>query len=148
MKLKITLFDMPKFRQRFLDADFHFSNEEIRYQLSDVASKIGRARPTGKYRILNALRKVSGNTDMGVEAMTNAFEASANSDFMAYKITHGDNESTVEMEVQDGLFDLMDEIMKNIPFSFLLYRGKKDFLKKLEKEIRNKFTEKFEIEYG
>ena len=146
MKLKITLEDMPAWKQDMIDADFHYFQADCKFQVCEAIEKIKRSHSLS-YRILRLLRRSSRFTDATIDSFLTNLEVLKNYQVFAYKIKHDENVKTVvEVDVNEDYFMLVQQMRQGNPFMRKMGLSRKEFIKRTEKELKKTYTKNLKIE--
>lgn len=146
MKLKITLEDMPAWKQDMVDADYRFFQADMKFQLCEAIEKIKNSHGLS-YRILRLMKKASKFVDLTLDSFLTNLEVLKAYQVFTYNIKHEENIRTIiDLDVNDDYFMVVHQIRQGNPMMSRMGLNKKDFIKKTEKELKKTYTNNIKIE--
>lgn len=146
MKLKITLEEMPAWKQDMIDADFRYFQADMKFQLCEAIEKIKNSHGLS-YRILRLMKRSSKFVDATLDSFLTNLEVLKAYQVFAYNVKHEENIRTVvDVEINDDYFMVVHQIRQGNPMLSKMGMNRKDFINKTEKELKKTYTDKLNIE--
>lgn len=137
MKLKITLYNLKDYQKEYLKADLEYFKQSMKLEIIETLEKFKNDRSFW----IKLFREISNRSlisKINYEASMTALEAISKIDLVKYSIEDKINKVVIDLYIDEAFF----EIQKHLTiFRKFLGMSKKDFIKKLSKEINKTYHE-------
>jgi hypothetical protein len=134
MKLTIEIKDLPAWKQEFLEADYHYAQASIKFEMCKNIEVIKGQGLMGK--AFKILKRSSSLASLNIDALLLNLETLRGYKVFEYAIKHRGETSTVKLDVNEEYFKIV-EIARQSRFHIGYTR--EGFLKETEKNLRETY---------
>jgi len=143
MKIKVVMYDLEPYKLEFLKADLEYLKAEMKFEVFETLEKIKNNKMLS-LKVLNIINKYNpfGTQITSIEDILKAsLEVLKSLNVVEYEIHEDENYVTFYLTISDLYF----EVIKKCSFGLPVFT-KSDLLRKLKKNIKKTYGNKFTIE--